>query len=185
MQELYESKGSINDNVSSIVMLVIGVGVGVLVLIFVGVLGASVYDQVEPDFDTIGGHVSNESINLSSTPLNVSLAHDSVFSVSLLNNSGSSILNNVTLFKTEGYVAIAAGSDTLNNHTAYAAYDYGATNVSGSAKEGILSGFEALEKTGDYMPIIVIATIIAIVLGLVLGMGILGLNRGGGSSGAL
>jgi len=51
-------------------------------------------------------------------------------------------------------------------------------------KNGIISSFEALEKTGDYLPIIVLAFVISIVLFLVLGMtGMVG--AGGGRGGAL
>ena len=42
--------------------------------------------------------------------------------------------------------------------------------IKAHVKSGITSGFEALEQTGSYMPIIVLAVIIALVLSLVLGM---------------
>jgi hypothetical protein len=42
--------------------------------------------------------------------------------------------------------------------------------VKSSVKNGIISGFSALEQTGDYLPIIVLAVVIALVLYLVLGM---------------
>ena len=42
--------------------------------------------------------------------------------------------------------------------------------VRSSVKNGIISGFQALEQTGDYLPIIVLAVIISLVLFLVLGM---------------
>lgn len=43
------------------------------------------------------------------------------------------------------------------------------TTIKESVKGGITSGFEALEQTGDYLPIIVLAVVIALVLSLVLG----------------
>ena len=42
--------------------------------------------------------------------------------------------------------------------------------VRDSVKTGIISGFDALEQTGSYLPIIVLAVVIALVLFLVLGM---------------
>jgi len=42
--------------------------------------------------------------------------------------------------------------------------------VRDSVKNGIISGFDALEQTGSYLPIIVLAVVIALVLFLVLGM---------------
>ena len=48
-------------------------------------------------------------------------------------------------------------------------------NIAGSVRSGIVSGFEALETSGDYLPLIVLAVVISIVLSLVLGLG--GLNQ--------
>ena len=53
--------------------------------------------------------------------------------------------------------------------------------IRNSVKEGIVSGFDALKQTGDYLPIIVLAVIITIVLALVLGFTALG---GGGAQGS-
>ena len=44
-------------------------------------------------------------------------------------------------------------------------------NIQASIKSGITSGFEALETSGDYLPLIVLAVVISIVLALVLNMG--------------
>jgi len=41
--------------------------------------------------------------------------------------------------------------------------------IKDNVKSGIKSSFEALEQTGDYLPIIVLAVVIALVLFLVLG----------------
>ena len=54
-----------------------------------------------------------------------------------------------------------------------------------SVKNSIVSGFEALEKTGDYLPIIVLAVIISIVLMLILGFTALGGMATGGRGTAL
>lgn len=56
--------------------------------------------------------------------------------------------------------------------------------VEESVKNSILSGFEALEQTGDYLPIIVLAVIIALVLTLVLSFTAFG-GMGGGRGSAL
>lgn len=58
------------------------------------------------------------------------------------------------------------------------------TSIKNSVKNGILSGFEALEQTGDYLPIIVLAVVISLVLVLVLGFTSFG-NLGGGRGSAL
>lgn len=56
------------------------------------------------------------------------------------------------------------------------------TTVKDSVKVSIISGFDALEQTGSYLPIIVLAVVIAIVLALVLGFTAFGqMGRGGGA----
>ena len=56
------------------------------------------------------------------------------------------------------------------------------STIQTSVKNSIKSGFSALEQVGSYMPILVLAYIIALVLVLVLGFASLG---GGSSGGAL
>lgn len=55
-------------------------------------------------------------------------------------------------------------------------------NVSDAVKDSIVSGFDALETTGSYLPIIVLAVVISLVLALVLGFTAFG---GGGRGSAL
>jgi len=55
------------------------------------------------------------------------------------------------------YQLVEADIDAITNDT-----------IKGSVKNGIVSGFEALEQTGDYLPIIVLAVVISLVLVLVL-----------------
>lgn len=49
--------------------------------------------------------------------------------------------------------------------------------IKASVKAGITSAFEAQEQTGSYMPIIVLAVVIGLVLTIVLGLG--GMAQGG------
>lgn len=56
------------------------------------------------------------------------------------------------------------------------------TTIQTSVKNGITSGFEALEQTGDYLPIIVLAVVIALVLTLVLSFTAFTGRGGGGGS---
>jgi len=48
------------------------------------------------------------------------------------------------------------------------------TTIKNHIKDSVISGFSALETTGDYLPIIVLAVVISLVLGLVLGFGGIG-----------
>jgi hypothetical protein len=57
-------------------------------------------------------------------------------------------------------------------------------SIKNYTKDGIISSFKALKSTGSYLPIIVLAVVIFIVLGLVIGMtGITGPMRGYGGGG--
>lgn len=56
------------------------------------------------------------------------------------------------------------------------------TTISGSIKTAVVSGFSALEQTGKFLPIIVLAVVITLVLTLILGFLTFG-NMGGGSRG--
>ena len=54
------------------------------------------------------------------------------------------------------------------------------TTIRNSVKNGIISGFGALEQTGNYLPIIVLAVVISLVLFLILGFTAFG-GQGRGS----
>jgi len=57
------------------------------------------------------------------------------------------------------------------------------SEIQANVENSIKSGFEALEQTGDYIPIIVLAVVISLVLFLVLGMmSFGGMNGGRGSA---
>lgn len=68
------------------------------------------------------------------------------------------------------YQLVEADIDAISNAT-----------IKDHVKGGIVSGFEALEQTGEYLPIIVLAVIIALVLTLVLGMTRIGAGGAGGA----
>lgn len=54
--------------------------------------------------------------------------------------------------------------------------------IENSVRNSIVSGFAALEQTGNYLPIIVLAVVIALVLALVLSFGGVGGGFGGRSA---
>ncbi len=63
------------------------------------------------------------------------------------------------------YELVEADIDAISN-----------TTIKDSIKGGIVSGFQALENVGDYLPIVVLAVIMGLVLMMVLGF----TNLGGG-----
>lgn len=72
------------------------------------------------------------------------------------------------------YNQVEADIDEISNAT-----------VRESVKASIISGFDALETTGSYMPIIVLAVIITLVLALVLSMTVVTTGVGGMRGSAL
>lgn len=58
------------------------------------------------------------------------------------------------------YNLVESDLDTIND-----------TTIKASVKGAITSGFEALEQTGNYLPLLVLAVITALIIGLVLSFG--------------
>lgn len=172
----YEAEGNVTENVGAIVFLIVGVGIATLTLIFVGVLGGQVYQNVEPDINELSGAVVNESMGtvLNATP--GSFAYDDVVTGTLTvinRSSGAALpLTNFTIDYDAGTYTLI--DNALNNTPMNASYSWGDLNISGSIRNAIVSGFEALETTGNYLPIVVLAVIIFIVLSIVMGLGAFG-----------
>lgn len=167
-QEYYK-EGQLNGQVSTIITLVVGVGAAVLVLIFVGTLGGRMYQITEPDIDAISTYaVSGEAFTaLNSTA--VALTNQPIHSGTLIVTNGSDNvgLGNFTINYETGSLTLL--NNNYNNTELNAAYNWGNTTIQGSIKRGIISGFNALEDTGNYLPLIVTAFVIVIVVGLILG----------------
>jgi len=70
------------------------------------------------------------------------------------------------------YTLVETDIDAISNGT-----------IKNYTKDGIISAFKALKTTGSYLPIIVLAVVIFIVLGLILGMTGMSFGGGGGYSG--
>lgn len=161
------------ESVAAIIMLIVGVGIGTLSLIFVGVMGGQVYQQVEPDLNAMVGTSTNETF----TPINGStttLTYDDIMggSLTLINYSaGGEVapLTSFTIDYDDGTLLLT--NNTWNNTQMNATYNYGPWNITGGVKNAVHAGFVSLTTTGSYLPIIVLAVIIFLVLGLVMGMG--------------
>ncbi len=180
----YQKKGQITQSTGAIVALIVGVGVATLVLIFVGVLGGQTYNLSEANINSIGNSsVVNRSVSLNNVTEKY-LGHADIHSgtLEIWNATAKVSLTNFTINYETGYAIVNddslywAGTNTLN-----ATYNWGLYALRDSVKNGISSGFESLESTGDYLPIIVLAVVIALVLGLVV-VSVGGLGRSGGGS---
>lgn len=178
----YSKHGKFNGAIDTMIMLVTGVGVAVMVLILVGTLGGKSYDIIEPDIDLIGKYSASGDVFLALNSTAASLDHTNLYSgtVAVLNGSDSVASSAYTVDYTAGTITLK--NVLYNNTNLTASYDWANETVRGSVKRGILSSFDALEQTGSYLHIIVLAIVVSLVLFLVLG---LANNRGGGSNTAL
>jgi hypothetical protein len=177
LEKPYEREGFMGGVVGQVIGLITGVGVAVLVLIFVGVLGGQTYQMTEANLDTIGNYTAK---NVSFTPVtstNVSLGHHDIWqdgALKIINGTTSNTikLTNFSISYSNGEVNLTgAGAAALTGKALRASYHWGVKEIQTDIKDSIISGFSALKQTGDYLPLIVLAIIIFLVLGLVLGMG--------------
>jgi len=165
--------------IGSIVTLIVGVSVAVLVLVLVGALGGQSFQLVEADIDSIASHPVTDDSFIALSGIAVSLDNTLVQQGTLTveDTSGElTLAGNFTINYGAGTLTLL--DVDLNNTHMNASYTWGNTSVKDSVKAGIVSSFEALEQTGGYLPIIVLAVVIALVLALVLGFTQFGGNKG-------
>lgn len=175
----------------TVITLITGVGVAVLVLILVGSMSGTVYETVDTDVESIGLRtlVDDDSFTaINGTP--GALDHASLvtdYTVSVINATHTLGMGNFTIYYTGGYITLnttsAAFIHANNGTTLYATYRYNDPTVRAHIRNGVISGFDALDQTGNYMPIIVMAVIIVLILGMIFGLGMTGgAYRGGGGA---
>ena len=180
----YEKEGQMQGVVGSVIMLITGVGVATLILIFVGSLGGQTYQLVEADIDAIANNVvTSESFNITNVTAQVLHIDMQTGTLAITNVTQAIGLGNFTIDYDAGTVLLQGAE--VYGAGGVANYTWGELAIRNSIKGGIVSGFEALEQTGDYMPIIVLAVVIALVLTLVIGMTNDGGQIGGGRGSAL
>jgi hypothetical protein len=178
MKETYYEKGQVSGNVSNIIILITGVGIAVIVLIFVGSLGGQTYEIMESDIDQIGRYTAVHDVFQAINGTAVSLDHPFIESGTLViyNQSNVSVvgLDNFTIDYSTGALTLKTVGYNATNMSAN--YTWHNETIRSSIKDGILSSFDALENTGEYLPLIVIAVVITMVLLLIFSV------MGGGAS---
>lgn len=186
MQEkklIFEKKGQTGGTVGTLILLIVGVGVSVMVLIFVGLLSASTFDQTEDNIAAIGSNTVTEEAFTILTDTGYETAHNDLQTslLTIYNTTGDVIGNgNFTIDATNGVITLNSG--IWNNTQGYVNYTWGSAEVRSSIQSGLVSSFEALEDTGSYMPILVLAVVIFLVLGLVMTVTMIGGNNTGGNT---
>jgi hypothetical protein len=181
----YFKKGNIAavGAVSAIITLIVGVAVATLVLIFTGALGGQTYNLVEPQINDIYGTVANGSTFTASTSPTLLRSNLDSATVVLFNTTTKVPTSNYSVTY-DGYVSFVSGSPWIGK-SINASYTYGDSTIEAAVKDSITASFSAQKQTSQYLPIIVLAVVIFIVLALVLGMGALTGGNGGMQNTAL
>ena len=166
-----ENSANTSAAIMSVILLVVGFAVAGLLFTFTQVLGGQTYQLVEDDIDDINSYSSaNESFTANNQTWTLINAFLKSGTLELYNATGW--VDNTSEFSvnyTTGYILLISSNDTLNSTTMYALYDYDDGTIRNAIKAGIISNFEAQQQIGDYMPIIALAIIITIVIGLIIG----------------
>jgi len=174
--------------VGSIITLTVGIGLAVLIMVFIGSLSGLTFNLVEDDLDDIANNAVTADTFIAVNGTAVKLDHSFIQegTLTLENDTNQEVvgLGNFTVDYDAGTVTLSptATHDTYNGSTFSANYTWGISEIRTSAKAGIVSGFDALEQSGDYLPIIVLAVVISLVLALVLGFTAFG-GMGGATGG--
>jgi hypothetical protein len=174
-------------NIGAIISLIVGVGVAVLVIIFVSVLAGQTYQQVEPKLDTIGIASPGPTTAIRLT-YDSQRTHLKWFTIpeAYTNGTitfwanGTSLTQNKFALHADNHT-VKCVDNTYNNTDVNPHYTYDNATVRNYIKEGAISAFQGLSQTGSYLPIIVLAVVIVLILGLIMGM--VGFRPNGGTLG--
>lgn len=167
--------------VAAFIGLITGVGVAVLLLLFTSVLSGQTYNLLGPEINQIGLLSANETVNMSNTTYN-KFDHGDILVSTLQVTSGngtvmysSSNTSCFTLRAQEGEFLLNSLSGCFmkdDDEIANASYMYGqGDHIKAGILNASLYSFRAQATTAKYTPIYVLAFIIFIILGLIMGLG--------------
>jgi hypothetical protein len=184
-----------HQGIGAAVMLVTAIGCGVVALILISIFSGSLY-QNSDNLMTIGEiwNKTNESKQITNN-----VFHSLTFShlqpgyiVKIFNatkiacfiemNSSGRVCHGFEFNLSRGLVK--AGNSSMSNKTFKFSYFYRNITFEDKVRSTAGYGFDSTKTLSSYMPLIAIALIIVIVLGIVLGSGVLG-KSGSNGGGAL
>jgi hypothetical protein len=179
----YSLRGQASGAITNIIALIVGMGVATLLLIFVGALGGQTYNLVEPDINAVGNSTATSEVISAVNGSTVAgrFLHGDIHTgtLKIFNTTHTLGIGNFSVNYQAGTFVYAPSNSIAANATSYSAnYSYGDLDMRTTVKAGIKNSFSALDQTGGYLPIVALAIIIFIVLGLVLGFGAIGTGGG-------
>jgi hypothetical protein len=171
------------ESVASIILLIMGVGMATLVLIFVGVLGGNVYQQTQGSVASLSSVIVNEtSVAITDVPVTFSAASGNIWPASetftiYYSTNGTqlgTLVRGTNYTVTSYHLGTFSITDIANKNSTStvinATYTIGNPDIENNIVSSIRSSFTALNTTGSYLPIVVLAVIIFLVLGLVMSL---------------
>lgn len=165
-----EQKQNTATAIFSVILLIVGMAVAGLLFTFTLVLGGETFEIVEDDIDEINSYSeANHTFvadNATWTLINASLRSGTL---ELYNTTGwTDNTSDFSVNYTTGRVLLVSDNESLNGTSMRAVYEFDDGLIRNAIRSGILSNFEAQQQIGDYMPIVVLAIIITLVIGLII-----------------
>lgn len=171
----------------SVIGLVVLIGVAIITMVFIGVMAGRTFETSQTHLSLIGNAETAE--NETVTVLNGT-------AVSSANSRWLTLVNvsaNYTfaIQETGNYTFdAAAGTITLinndhNNTDWNLTYTYRNASVFGQLNTGIGSSFQAFSDLGSFMPLIVLALVVILILSLIFGLLAFQQLRGGSGGGSV
>jgi hypothetical protein len=166
------------ESIASIILLIIEVGICATILIFVSVLSGGVYQSTSSQINSLSTNFVNETINLSFVALpytyttsgNIYPGTESLRAWNATADYGALVLNtNYTVLSYPlGQFSIIDLTKRNNTYIyLYISYTTGNPVIEGNITSAIINTFTAINYTGGYLPLIVLALVIILILGMV------------------
>jgi flagellar basal body-associated protein FliL len=177
-----DEKNGAKGAIGSIILLIMGVSVATILLIFGSSLSGEVYNTVESDINSIGlTPTSTTFIAVNGTTNNLGQVNISSGTLVIKNGTVTVGLSNFTVDYSAGNVTLT--NFAYNGTNLSATYSYYSNTIRYDVQQAIVYGFDSIKTTGQYMPLIILAVVIALVLGLIISFMYFGGNKKGGSGG--
>lgn len=161
-----------NQNGAYLILMMLAIGSATIFLIFSGTLAGSTYTLVHSDIVSVGiTDVVNESFTVGGSGVWVAVAHNPLLydTVKVYNQTGYDNTTDFTINATDG--TLLTTNTSLAGMSFTCTYTWGSRTMQNYIQYAIAGGFKGLKVTGQYIPLILLAFIIAFVLTLVVGMG--------------
>ncbi len=177
---MMNKKAQANVDGGQILPLIITISLATVLLVFVGVLVGSSYNLIESDLEVLAiQHHGNKTFT--------ALWNQSVF-IDYFNGGTTDIYQAATNLDANFTVDANLGTVTLddvglNNTQLNISYQTGNDTLVGYLKGSVVGATQGIQTTGQYLPLIVLAFVISIVMVLILGFASIGGGTGGARGG--